>query len=628
MKKTYLQIKPLAIAIAALGATFANPAAAFKFEMENGLTGSFDSTISVGMQMRMQSTDRSIIGNDNGGNVPTQSQLGTKVNGAGFGWTADPDFNYLQTDDGNLNYKKHDIVSAVVKGTHELFLTQKGNWSALARVTWSSDQKADDTRRTSLRHDAEDAVKQNVTLLDLWVAKEFSLGEQTAKLKLGNQVMNWGEDIFIIGGVNAVNAFDLRKIHIPGVQLKEVFIPAPMLSFSSGLGNGFSTEAYYQFKWNSFNFDPAATYWSSADFIGKGGKRGAFIATSLLDPNYMFGTPRGTFGDINNKLAGRDYASLSAMPGIVPIKNTEPKDSGQYGINLRFKPADGDTEFAGYYLHYHDKIPFVGFRQNLATGCATAVPAGSVPCTPGTNVGGYTAIIQYGEDKELFGLSMNTKLGDWAVGAELSYRPRDSVAIDPTVPQVNLGGLYTGVSNAKAKYNLLQQAVDASLTGGSATVKGYTNEEKYQAHVTGFYLLPQSITSVFGAAEGSFLGEVAVTHYPGLDLSGGTPYLLNNYKLPDKTSWGYVAEIGLTYANIFNSGWTMSPLIDFYHDVKGTSPTALPFVEGRKALALNLNFDYHNEWKGNIGYSTFWGGGNMNMIRDRDVLSMSISRTF
>jgi hypothetical protein len=588
--------------------------------MENGLTGSFDSTISVGMQMRMQSTDRSIIGNDNGGNVPTQSQLGTKVNGAGFGWTADPDFNYLQTDDGNLNYKKHDIVSAVVKGTHELFLTQKGNWSALARVTWSSDQKADDTQRTPLRHDAEDAVKQNVALLDLWVAKEFSLGEQTAKLKLGNQVMNWGEDIFIIGGVNAVNALDLRKIHIPGVQVKEVFIPAPMISFTTGLGNGFSTEAYYQFKWNSFNFDPASTYWSSADFIGKGGKRGAFIASSLL------GLPAGTVGDWNPKLpasANRSMEALTAFPGIVPIKNTEPKDSGQYGINLRFKPAGGDTEFAGYYIRYHDKIPFVGFRQNLTQACVNPpFPA----CTPGTNIAGYTAIIQYGEDKELFGLSMNTKLGDWAVGAELSYRPRDSVAIDPTVPQVNLGGAYTGVSNAKYKYNLLQQAVDSPT--GVATVKGYTNEEKYQAHATGFYLLPQSITSFFGAAEGSFLGEVAVTHYPGLDLSGRIPYLLNNYSLPDKTSWGYVAEVGLTYANIFQSGWTMSPLVDFYHDVKGTSPTALPFVEGRKALALNLNFDYHNEWKGNIGYSVFWGGGNMNMMRDRDVLSMSISRTF
>jgi hypothetical protein len=191
-----------------------------------------------------------------------------KVNGAGYG-PANPDFNYLQTDDGNLNYKKHDVVSAVFKGTHELFLTQKGNWSALGRFTWSTDLRADNTRRTSLHDDAEDAMEKNVSLLDFWVAKEFTLGDQSAKVKIGNQVINWGEDIFIIGGVNAVNAMDLRKIHIPGVQVKEVFIPAPMISFTTGLGNGFSTEAYYQFRWNSFKLDPAGTYWSSADFIGK-----------------------------------------------------------------------------------------------------------------------------------------------------------------------------------------------------------------------------------------------------------------------------------------------------------------------------------------------------------------------
>ncbi len=234
MKTTYLRIKPLALAIAALGATFANPAAAFKFEMENGITGSFDSTISFGAQVRMQLTDKSIIGNDNGGNVATVGDLGVKVNGPGFGATSNPDFNYLQTDDGNLNYKRHDIVSAVFKGTHELFLTQKGNWSALGRFTWSTDLRADNTQRTPLHSDAEDAMEKNISLLDFWVAKEFKLGDNSAKVKLGNQVMNWGEDIFIIGGVNAVNAFDLRKIHIPGVQLKEVFIPAPMISFSSG----------------------------------------------------------------------------------------------------------------------------------------------------------------------------------------------------------------------------------------------------------------------------------------------------------------------------------------------------------------------------------------------------------
>ena len=119
-----------------------------------------------------------------------------------------------------------------------------------------------------------------------------------------------------------------------------------------------------------------------------------------------------------------------------------------------------------------------------------------------------------------------------------------------------------------------------------------------------------------------------MTRYPSLDLSGNVPYLLNNYTLPNKTSWGYVAEFGLTYANIFSSGWTMSPILDIYHDVKGTSPNAIPFVEGRKAVALNLVFDYHNEWKAAVGYTNFFGGGNLNMLRDRDVLSASLSRTF
>jgi len=593
MKKTNLQLKPLALAIAALGATFANPAAAFKFEMENGITGSFDSTISGGMQMRMQSPDKSIIGRDNGGTVPTAGDPKIHLP-SGY---ANPDFNYLNVDDGTQNYKKHDIVSAVIKGTHELFLTEKGNWSALGRFTWSTDLRADNTRRTPLHDDAEDAMEKSISLLDFWVAKEFTLGEQNAKVKIGNQAINWGEDIFIIGGINAVNALDLRKIHIPGVQLKEVFIPAPMISFASSLGNGFSTEAYYQFRWNSFKFDPAGTYWSAADFIGKGGKRGAFIPQSLLDD---FGIPVAG-GDFDPK-QGRTLAALSVAnggAGVIPVERDEPElHGGQYGVNLRFKPAEGDTEFAAYYIRYHDKIPFVGFRFS--------------PALAGTNVLGVAAVEQYGEDKSLYGVSMNTKLGDWAVGAELSYRPRDSVAIDPTVP-------FAG------PYSL--QAASATFTV-PAMMDGYKEEKKYQAHLTGFYLLPQSVTAPLGAAEGFFLGEVAVTRYPDLDLSGAVPYLLNNYQLPDKTSWGYVAEFGLTYANIFQSGWTMSPILDFYHDVQGTSPTALPFVEGRKAVALNLNFDYHNEWKAGIGYITFWGGGNMNMLRDRDVVTMSVSRTF
>jgi len=600
MKIFNLRKAPLALAIATIGCGVSSSALAFSFETEGGVKGSFDSTISFGVQRRMKSPDMSMVGNDSGGTVPITSELGTAVNGAGFGWTASPDFNYAQIDDGNLNYNKGDIVSAVLKGTHELGLKDEGNWAALARVTWSSDFRADKTRRTPLDDEAKKVVDADVSILDLWVSKDFKLGDNSAKVKFGNQVLSWGEDIFIIGGINTINAVDLRKAHIPGTQVKEILLPAPILSFSTALGSGFSTEAYYQFKWNKLILDPAGTYWSTADFLGKGGKRGAFIPTSVMDPNYAGGTPLGTFGDYDpTRSRTLPYLANSVAPGvgtIVPVEITSPKNSGQYGLNLRFKPTHGDTEYAAYYIRYHDKIPFVGFKYD--------------PATP--NVINISAVEQYAEDRSLYGLSMNTKVGDWAVGAELSYRPKDSVAIDPTVP---LAGPYS--------------YFNANFGGANSyVVNGYKDEKKWQAHLTGFKLLSQAFTQSLGAAEGYVLAEMAVTHYPTLDLSGAVPYLLNNYTLPDKTSWGYVAEFGLTYANVFKSGWTFSPVVDWFHDVKGTSPNTLPFIEGRKALAVALNFDYHNKTKISLGYTTFSGGGNLNLMRDRDVLSASVSYAF
>jgi hypothetical protein len=47
-------------------------------------------------------------------------------------------------------------------------------------------------------------------------------------------------------------------------------------------------EAYYQFAWNSFKFDPAGTFFSTADVIGKG-NRVAYMPTSICND---FGLPR------------------------------------------------------------------------------------------------------------------------------------------------------------------------------------------------------------------------------------------------------------------------------------------------------------------------------------------------
>ena len=89
---------------------------------------------------------------------------------------SNPDFNYLQSDNGNLNYKKGDIVSFALKGTHELYLKAPSGLSGLLRASWMRDFKADDTQRTPLSNAAEDLAVKNWTWLDAWVAKEFHIG--------------------------------------------------------------------------------------------------------------------------------------------------------------------------------------------------------------------------------------------------------------------------------------------------------------------------------------------------------------------------------------------------------------------------------------------------------------------
>ena len=581
-KKHKFTHKKLAWVCAAFTASMSPLAHAVKFEMDNGITGSFDSTLSFGMQQRLKSPNTRMIGNDSGGIGATSGALGTLGNGDAS--TANPDINFTNSDDGNLNYKKGAVVSSVVKGTHELFLREQGNWSMLGRFTWSSDLSARNTSRSPLDNEAANALKKDISLLDLWIAKDLDLAGNSAKLKLGNQVISWGEDIFILGGINSINALDLRKYHIPGTQLKEIFIPAPMASLSTSLGKGFSTEAYYQFAWNGMKLDPAGTFWSTADFVGAGGRRGGYFPTSSF-----LGV-----GDFDPTRA-RDLASVAA--GRVPIETQKPQRGGQYGVNLRYKPTSGDTDYAAYYMRYHDKMPFIGYKSN-GLGTPNAI--------------GLSAVEQYGESLDLFGVSMNTKMGDWAFGAELSYRPKDSVAIDPTVPFSGRHSLYEKSNGYTTE----------------ALANGYVSEKKYQLQATAFRFLPTELTRALGASEGYMMAEIAYTKYPHLDLSGAVPYYITDYSLPTKSSWGYVAEFGLSYANFMNSGWTMSPVVDFFHDVRGTSPNAIPFVEGRKALALALNFDYQNRIKASIGYTSFFGGGTQNLMSDRDVMSVMMSYSF
>ncbi|MFP3615498.1 DUF1302 family protein, partial [Paraburkholderia sp. SIMBA_050] len=58
-------------------------------------------------------------------------------------------------------------------------------------------------------------------LLDLWVSKQFNVGDQITRIRVGNHAVSWGESIWEVGGPNATNALDAHLASQPAAQVKE-----------------------------------------------------------------------------------------------------------------------------------------------------------------------------------------------------------------------------------------------------------------------------------------------------------------------------------------------------------------------------------------------------------------------
>ena len=80
----------------------------------------------------------------------------------------------------------------------------------------------------------EDEQKfDNIYLLDAYVYGSFDVGETDLQLRLGRQVINWGESIFI-QGVNQTNPIDVPAARRAGAELKEILMPVWMAVFQLG----------------------------------------------------------------------------------------------------------------------------------------------------------------------------------------------------------------------------------------------------------------------------------------------------------------------------------------------------------------------------------------------------------
>lgn len=611
-RTTMLKKLPLATAIAL---SFAASGQAADFEVGD-YEIKFDSILSYGAAWRMEDQANHLIhpGNRAGGTA-----------GSSVG------------DDGNLNFDKGDLVSSVFKGVHDLSI-DGGSHGAFVRFNYWYDYVVSEENMahghagnnyfpdTKLNDDIFDDYSQGkgIELLDAFVYANFDLGNMPTSVRLGRQVLSWGESSFIFNGINDINPLDVNAARRPGAEIKEALLPVGMFSTSIGLTDSLNLEAFYQYEWDNTKLDGCGTYFSSVDIIG-----GSGCGKVTLNPQLVPGDPDSYLSDFESVQAG---AYIGSNPTL------EASDSGQWGANLRYYSLDLGAEFGVYYLNLHNNTPIISaynwtvdprpFQE--AAGAAGQQPGYTWSTPTGYPVDGPRLVLEYPEDTEVYGLSFSTNLGLWSVSGEYSYR--DGVPVQINTTEILTAGLRPNVPSTFA------DRVANTELGGLAN--GYDRLDVSQTQVS----FVRFVDRLWGSDRMTFVGEVAMNNVhdmPGLNeqrygrlpLYGkcltaedtGAAADSNCEGFATSTSWGYRTRFQFEYSNVWQ-GWGLNPTIQFNHDVNGYS-TNSNFIEGRKSLGLNLVADYLSTYKVSLGY-TMYSDEELDPLADRDYASVSFSYAF
>ncbi|MCY4273968.1 MAG: DUF1302 family protein, partial [Gammaproteobacteria bacterium] len=81
-------------------------------------------------------------------------------------------------------------------------------------------------------------------LLDGYAYVNFDRSSTPMQLRIGNQVLNWGESTFIPKGINIINPYDVARLRTPGSELRDSLIPVPMVSASVFLSDDVTVEGF------------------------------------------------------------------------------------------------------------------------------------------------------------------------------------------------------------------------------------------------------------------------------------------------------------------------------------------------------------------------------------------------
>jgi hypothetical protein len=563
----------LAAVIGTVLACYASSATAIEFEFENGGKLNWNTTVSVGASWRAEDPSQQLYTRADGSLIGKYSSPllpGTAV-APGDGLAG----NHA-AGDANLNYAKNDRFSTPFRVITDLEY-KKGRFGALVRAKYWYDQALNQENvlvgsqannfngvrpglgpipgytictaatppgaaclpisppgqnlwpkgKLSDRGFEAEQQFENFYLLDAYVYGSFAVGNTDLQLRLGNQVINWGESIFI-QGVNQINPIDVPAARRAGAELKEILLPVWAAYANWGFDFG-SIEAFYQLQWNNTSVDACGTYFSVTSTL-IGADPGSCNSITVFGPAIGAALP-GTVSPLVPQLGSQPFQQGTGGTYVPATQGREPSDSGQFGLAFRFPVEKLDTEIGLYAMNIHSRLPVsasitgTNWKDLPAAQQAALTAAGLI----GTDAYGnywtssrYRGLFpavevaaerflasvglptdlqsgkgfwEYPEDIQIYGISAATNILSWSTSAELSYQ------VDVPV-MVNGNDLIGAGISGIGPYRAVAREVQAQSEGAYLIGHDRFNKTQFQVNAV------KTFSNVLGAENMLLVGEI------------------------------------------------------------------------------------------------------------------------
>jgi hypothetical protein len=240
--------------------------------------------------------------------------------------------------------------------------------------------------------EASELGGHNLELFEAFLHGTVDLGkDQPLSFRLGRHSLSWGESLFfqnngVAAGLSPVDSYMVQSPS--DYHARDVLLPVDQVSFSWGVTDDLTIQAYYQFEWRRSRIDPNYAYIDPNNVLGVEG-------TSLLS---LTVPGRGTF-----------YYRRGG--------GEAPDSTDQYGLSLKWRR--GDFDIGLYALSYDAKTPNIEYYPHVGP-------------LYGPSVGAYE--LEFPTGIEVYGASLAGPLGNAVFGAEISGRRN--------MPLVN-GGIFS-----------------------------------------------------------------------------------------------------------------------------------------------------------------------------------------